>query len=289
VVPPPLPPEALGQFVLSGEAEYERRHILEYVQVEAHEEVKHVERIKAERIFGREYEVWDVHTNETRWWVITQPTNLYSQELFPSADYTLSFHVGLTARVAARQKTPAGEDELERSMVSWRRWEQAHDSLESGDEAEDFQAVGMRCRECLLEMIRSMADPAMITAGEVPKAADFVAWSELIVGHIVPGSSGDELRRHLRSTAKSVWQFVNWLTHATNAVRFDARIAVDSTSHVLTAFGAAMIRYERGVPDRCPSCRSYRIDSVDDPDARGIWRSRSVCRRCGWSEHHATT
>jgi hypothetical protein len=33
--------------------------------------VRHAERIKAERIFGREYEVWDVHTNESRWWVIT--------------------------------------------------------------------------------------------------------------------------------------------------------------------------------------------------------------------------
>jgi predicted Zn-ribbon and HTH transcriptional regulator len=112
-----------------------------------------------------------------------------------------------------------------------------------------------------------------------------VGWSDLIVGHVVLGSSGDELRRHLRTLAKSTWQYVNWLTHAKSAVRFDARIAVESTSHVLNAFGAAIIRSERGVPDRCPSCQSYQIDSVYDPDIESVHPYRSVCRSCGWSEH----
>jgi hypothetical protein len=271
--------------VLSGEAEDERNHIRRYVELEAHENVKHVERVKTERIFGRDYEVWDVHTDETRWWVLTSPTNLYSQELFPSVDYTLSFHVGLMARVAARQKAPADDAERDRSMVAWRRWEQAHDAIESGDEAEDFQAVGMRCRECLVEMARSMADPTMVRAGsEAPKAADFVAWSELIVGHVVKSSSGEELRRHLRTLAKSAWQYVNWLTHGKNAVRFDAQIAVATTAHVLNAFGMAVIRHERGVPDRCPSCQSYQIASVFDPETDSPYSERSVCRRCGWTE-----
>jgi hypothetical protein len=46
---------------------------------------------------------WDVHTTGDRYWVITNPTNLYSQQLFPSMDYTLSFHVGVTARMVARR------------------------------------------------------------------------------------------------------------------------------------------------------------------------------------------
>jgi hypothetical protein len=140
--------------VPSGKAEHDRVRVREYIEAEADEEVTHAERIKAERIFGREYEVWDVHTNQNRWWVITAPTNLYLQEHFPSADYTLSLHVGLMARVMARQEIPVAGEEHERSLVAWRRWEQAHEALERGDEAEDFQAVGMRCRECLLDMVR---------------------------------------------------------------------------------------------------------------------------------------
>lgn len=286
VIPPRLAPEVASKFVMSGEAAHERDQIREYVEWQAHEEVKHVERIKAERVFGREYEVWDVHTNENRWWVITAPTNLYSQADFPSADYTLSLHVGLMARVMARQEPPVDSEERERSAVPWRRWEQAHEALERGDEAEDFQAVGMRCRECLLEMVRGMAHGGMVQPGdESPKAADFVLWTDLIVGHVVPGASGDELRRHLRTVAKSTWQYVNWLTHATNAVRFDARLAVESTSSVLVAFGAAVIRKERGAPDRCPACRSYQIDSVYDPAIESAHPYRAVCSRCGWTDH----
>jgi uncharacterized protein CbrC (UPF0167 family) len=289
VVPSPIPPETLGEFVLSGEDDDERAHIRGYVERQAHQEVKHVERIKAERIFGREYEVWDVHSDESRWWVITPPTNLYSQELFRSADYTLSFHVGLMARIDARRETPAAGAELERSLVAWRRWEQAHEAMQRGDEAEDFQAVGMRCRECLLEMVRSLVSPAMVPAGTAaPKIADFANWCDLIVGHVVPGSSSDELRRHLRAVAKSTWQYVNWLTHAQNAVGFDARIAVDSTAQVLNAFGAAVIRSERGVPDRCPSCQSYQVESIYDPESESASLYRSVCRSCGWSERSDT-
>ena len=285
VLPPKLAPETVSRFVLSGEAEHEREQIREYVEAEAHEEVRHAERIKAERIFERQYEVWDVHTNKNRWWVITEPTNLYSQEEFPSADYTLSLHVGLTARVMARQESPADGEERERSAVPWRRWQQAVEALERADEAEDFQAVGMRCRECLLEMIRTLAHGAMVpSAQEPPKAADFIGWSDLIVGHVVQGASGDELRRHLRATAKSTWQYVNWLTHAKNAVRFDARIAVESTSSVLGGFGAAVTRQERGVPDRCPTCRSYQIASVYDAESESGHPYRSVCTRCGWTD-----
>ncbi len=283
VVPPRIPPEALKDFVLSGEAEDERQSIRDYVTSQAREKVLHVERLNRERILGREYEVWDVHTDESRWWVITSPTNLYSQELFPSADYTLSFHVGLMARMMARHETATAE-ERDRTAVPWRRLQQAEEALETGDEAEDFQAVGMRCRECLLELTRSLSDAAMVPVGsEVPKAADFVNWSDVIAGHVAPGGSGEELRRYLRAVAKSTWQYVNWLTHATNAVRFDGRIAVDSTSHVLGSFVAAAIRREQGTPDRCPTCKSYQLDSVYDPEIDSPHPYRLVCRRCDWT------
>jgi hypothetical protein len=70
------------------------------------EKVLHLEKVASERIFDRQHDVWDVHTDKERWWVVTQPTNLYSQTLMPSLDYTLSFHIGLMARMAARRKAP---------------------------------------------------------------------------------------------------------------------------------------------------------------------------------------
>jgi hypothetical protein len=48
---------------------------------------------------GHAHDVWDVHASDGRWWVITNPTNLYSQNQFPSMDLAVTFHMGLTLRI----------------------------------------------------------------------------------------------------------------------------------------------------------------------------------------------
>ncbi|MGH8784779.1 MAG: hypothetical protein ACREYA_06755 [Cupriavidus necator] len=112
--------------------------------------VRHLEKMKTESVFGQKYVVWDVHASDGRWWVITGPTNLYSQTEFPSLDYLLSFHVGLMARIASRDTRKAGTANQNRFAAAWRRWEQAASAIDNASEAEAFQAVGMKCRECLL-------------------------------------------------------------------------------------------------------------------------------------------
>jgi hypothetical protein len=62
--------------------EHERREIVEYLRSQSGPdfEIEHVEKLTSEYVMGNEYSVWDAHTNEGRWWVITNPANLYSQE-----------------------------------------------------------------------------------------------------------------------------------------------------------------------------------------------------------------
>src|SRR5262245_44562629 len=94
VIPPPPIKHILSSYTLSNHAN--ERDISGYVEWQAQgERVQHAERIKTERVFDRSYDCWDVHTDQERYWVITNPTNLYSQQLFPSLDYTLSSHVGV--------------------------------------------------------------------------------------------------------------------------------------------------------------------------------------------------
>jgi hypothetical protein len=249
------------------------------------ERVTHLEKVASERVFDRKHDVWDVHTNRGRWWVITSPTNLYSQKAFPSLDYVLSFHVGLMARVAAHSQKdgPASTAELERLLTPWRRWQQAAEALDRAEEAEDFQAIGMRCRECLIELAQSIADVSMLQLGqEAPKRADFVHWSEIIAMAIAHGSSAEEIRGYMRMVAKSTWQLVNWLTHAKNAVRADAHIALDAAAHVLTIYGTVVLRHEHGAPDRCPSCSSYQVTLDFRPDRSPERPYVPLCGRCGW-------
>lgn len=124
-----LPPELLGRYSPERDLDAEQ-DIARYVEIEASDEtVQYVERIKTEYIVGEAYEVWDVTTNRGRWWVITNPTNLYSQAHFPSLDYTLSFHVGLMTRVRSRRAVPDSSQPDPFDEVL-RRQSQAHEQYE---------------------------------------------------------------------------------------------------------------------------------------------------------------
>lgn len=285
LIPGPVPTPALTKYALKR-AEHEEDVIRDYIHWQSPKEtVSHLEKVATERLFERVLDVWDVRTDQERYWVISNPTNLYSQELFPSLDYTLSFHIGLTARVMAQRKSTADDEQQDRLAAAWRRWVQAAEALDRADEAEEFQAVGMRCRECLLAMIREFTNASIVpTNQEPPKTGDFIHWSGLLANAIAPGASAREIRGYLKALAKSTWQLVAWLTHATSAVRFDANMAVEATQSTLTAFGSALVRKERGTPDRCPRCSSYRITTVHTPDLTIDPPYAAVCESCGWSD-----
>ena len=58
--------------------EHERREIERYVrsQFGPDFEIEHMEKLASEYVLGTQYDVWDAHTNEGRWWVIRNPMNL---------------------------------------------------------------------------------------------------------------------------------------------------------------------------------------------------------------------
>jgi hypothetical protein len=67
---------------------HERRQIEEYLRSQSGNdfEIEHVEKLTSEYVIGRQYDVWDAHTSDGRWWVITNPVNLYSQDQIKSMD-----------------------------------------------------------------------------------------------------------------------------------------------------------------------------------------------------------
>src|SRR5256885_1998618 len=96
--------------------EHLRRDVIRYMELEAADEpVKHAERVISERVISDRYDVWDVHTDKGRWWVITPLTNLYSQTDFPSAENVLTFHIGLGIRVMNRQEPRASARDRDRT------------------------------------------------------------------------------------------------------------------------------------------------------------------------------
>jgi hypothetical protein len=164
--------------------------------------------------------------------------------------------------------------------------DEASEAFRHAEEVEDFQAVGMRCREALITLGHVAQDLIELPDGQAkPKRSDFRAWSEVTANTIPPGPTHQERRGLLKSSADAAWKFANWLTHARGAHVSDAEAAIGSTEFTLSLSTTALIRYVRGVSDCCPSCGSQRLSPergihTSDPDT--IYE-RPVCDKCGWT------
>jgi hypothetical protein len=249
----------------------ETNAIREYIEEQAHEVVVHLEKVASERIGPARHDIWDVHASRNRWWVVTNPTNFYSQGDFKSRDVVLTFHIGLALRVSYLNEKRVPVKSLNAALLpgSWRRWQQAFDAYESGDEAETFQAVGMRLRECLISFVEETRHDDLIPKdAERPKNADFKSWAGLLADYLAAGDSLAALRSFLKSAADTTWKYVNWLTHAKNALRLDAEIGLRMVQHLLGIFTAAVLR-KSARRDRCPECGSYGVVG-------------GLCEHCSW-------
>ena len=235
----------------------ERQDIVDYLASQAPSEtVQLLQKVYTERVMATTHAVWDVHTDKERSWVITNPTNLYSQQQFPDMDLALTFHVGLCLRIPHNEREPLlPELQVEPLLGCWRAIEQAQEAMTNAQELEDFQAIGVRCREALLTLVHAIQDviekpPAAVDL----KRSDFKGWSDVIVDVVLAGSNHKARRTLLKASAKATWDFVNWVTHARSAHLDDAEAGLPATEQVLGLFTTACIRHLRGVPYSCPAC-----------------------------------
>ena len=234
--------------------------------------IVHLEKSAAERVGSVPHDIWDLHAESGRWWVVTNPTNIYSQVDFKSRDVVLTFHVGLALRLMSRDEVPITEQAVALLPSAWRRWEQAVEALPQAREAEDYQAIGMRLRECLVSAVSEFADDGLVPDGtERPKAADVKGWIDLFARCVAAGPSAAKLRSYLKAMGEETWSYVNWLTHAKNAVHFDAEIGLGITSHLLATLTASAMRASARQNERCVECDSYAVIAGE-------------CRSCGWTD-----
>ncbi len=266
-------------------SEYERREILDYLQLQSPSDftVEHVEKLASEHVMGQQYDVWDAHTSDGRWWAITPPTNRYSQDQIRSMDIALSFHVGLMTRMESRDSVafqPSGRHAWVLEFL--RRLATVRDNLDQAREVEDFQAVGMRLREALLTLIEklrglNLETPSTVTYPE--QDGNFKGWAEVYAAPLASGSSSGRLRRLLKQESDCTWEYLGWLTHARNAGATDARLAYSATNNVIETFLFAAARIEREPRGRCPECSSYQLSHQHV--GRDGWIE--ICDTCGWS------
>ncbi len=246
--------------------------------------VTFAQKVYAETIIGNRHDVWDLHADDGRWWIVTNPTNLYSQEQFPSMDLVVTFHMGLCLRIPRGQNSSIDTSSLMPIAGALQQLEEVETSLSHADGLLGYRAVGVGCRETLISFIQSLQDADQWPESEL-KRSDVKGWSELILGIVLVGSENEKRRRLLRSSIKEAWDFSNWLTHTSSATWHDAEAAHNSVSHAVNLLTPLMIRYFRNVPDACPECGSAHISPEyghhqDEPEIE--WE-RPACDACSWT------
>jgi hypothetical protein len=174
----------------------EERHIREYVNSQSRDdEVTLVQKIGTRKVLGRAHDLYDVRTKRGRWWVISDPTNLYSQDDFPQIEMALTFHLGVSTMLADKGRRERGEAMPKRLVGAFRRFESAVDAYNDADEAEAFQGVAIRCREALLALVRDEAKVVTLPTAEArPQVANFKAWARLLVREL-SSRAGTDLSR----------------------------------------------------------------------------------------------
>jgi hypothetical protein len=262
-------------------------HVAEYMRSQAPNlTVEFVQKVYSENVLNVRHDVWDVHTNVDRWWVITEPMNLYSQQQFPNMDLALTFHIGLCLRIPRSERQKLSAIPAEPFVACLRGLQEASEALAQAQEVADYQSIGVRCREALLTFVNIAQTLVPWTeTGEPPKKADLKAWADHVCSVALTGDKHKSRRHLFKTLLETAWEFTNWLTHSRASDWYDAEAAFSVTENAVGLCISTVIRHMRGVPEQCPACGSQRLSPErgyhrDFPDVE--WE-RPTCDRCGWA------
>lgn len=278
--------------------EHEAKNIRQYVEGQSidHDDpdnpetkVTLVQKVASYRLLGTNYDVYDVHMPSERWWVITEPTNLYDQSAFPEYDVAFSFHIGLMFRMLERDRVQTSEEKVEEIGAAWRRFEAATDAMHTAREAEDYQGVAIKCREALIAFGKEHQTADWLTLPAVPlKANDFKGWATVYAQSLTT----NRMRRYLSDVADKTWDIAVSLQHDSNATVWDAELVIAATGHLLEVFSTAIVKNKRKPPTRCPKCGSYRLSidgDIAEHDGVEGWQQREACGACSYRGEYPFT
>ncbi|MBB3162395.1 hypothetical protein HFO04_00590 [Rhizobium laguerreae] len=268
-------------------SEDEKANIVRYFlsQSSSDSRVDFLQKVYAETLMGHRHDVWDLHTSEGRWWVITNPTNLYSQDQFPNMDLAVTFHMGLCLRIPRTQRQRIESRRVLPFGEVFNKLREANDALHQAHNVADYQAIGVRSREALLAYVAAAQDASEWPVEQPPKRADFRGWNDVICDTILSGGSQKDRRHLFKSLLCDAWSFANWLTHAHSATWHDAEAALSTVEHGLGLATSLVLRHIRMVPEECPDCGSPHLspqEGYNDELPEVVWE-RPTCEDCRWT------
>jgi hypothetical protein len=158
------------------------------------------------------YHFWSEHFG--RW----AERRRYVRELFQPAIASLSKR----STLPIPEREPTGWERVDRVLLK------ARSQLQLAVAEEDFQAIGLLCREVIISVAQAVYDPKIHQSvdGIMPSATDANRMLEAYVGHLFRGDSHKEVRAHHRASLALALN----LQHRRTATRQLAALCVEATA-----------------------------------------------------------
>ncbi|HEY5588495.1 MAG TPA: hypothetical protein VIK86_06010, partial [Candidatus Paceibacterota bacterium] len=231
--------------------------------------------IKCENTFndlGTDVNVWNVKTNNEAYWVVegeVAPMNLYTQNAnYLSADEAYSYHMGITQRFNTNFqknfKHIIDEIPLDIKQIKSinRKLNMAAEKLSIELEPEEFQSIGLICRESLIDLGNELSkrSPEIIKDKGI-KASDFKSIANEFINLYIPDESNSELRNYSRKIVDIAWSYNSAIVHSPNKTYPDVKIALLFTSALVSLFENLFLKY-LGFDNEiaCSECGSKNIE-----------------------------
>ena len=245
---------------------------------------------------GEEVRVWNVKTDtEGDWWVVegdTIPMNLYPQGAYYfSADEVYSFHMGLMQRMYVAQENYNSEDFVKGITLGaeiapqiFRKLKGVATLIDTAIEVEDFQSIGVQCREILIELCHHIYQPMMAGDAEQPKASDFKRKSELFVQFYLKGSENSDYRNSIKKLTEATWDYANKVTHSSTTTYYEASTCVMLCTSLTGVYENIVQKvYDLLSRYHCSVCKSKKLSIVgDESDEDGLVQKLYLkCEECG--------
>ena len=244
---------------------------------------------------GIEVCVWNVKTDtDGDWWVVegdTVPMNLYPQSAYYfGADEVYSFHMGLMERMRASHDKYTPEDFINGVTLGtdiapqlYRKLKSVATLIDTAKEIEDFQSIGVQCRELLIELGNYVYIPVMAGKDEQPQKSNFKKKAELFIQFYLIGPENSDYRNIIKKLTESTWDYASKITHSSAATFYEASSCVMLCTSLVGVYENIMQKVFDPISQYvCTVCKSKKlaIDS-DDSDDDGIVRKLYLkCEEC---------
>ena len=268
------------------------KHIKEYL---AKYDKNEIVNIKCEITFndlGTDVNVWNVKTEAEAYWIVEgeeAPMNLYTQGAnYLSADEAYSYHMGITQRLNTDYRNSFKHiiDEIPLDIQQLksinRKLNMAAEKLSANLEPEEFQAIGLICRESLIDLGKELSkrNPEIIKNKDI-KASDFKSIANEFINLYIPEENNSELRNYSRKIVDIAWSYNSTIVHSPNKTYPDVKIALLFTSALVSLFENLFLKFIGFDHElACSECGSKNIEFIEGENEILI----AVCNSCNNEE-----